>query len=225
MSHDELQFVRAIKTGERLIPARANIMAEDDPDPGISTIFSGWAIRYKTIGHGRRQVLDILLPGDLIGLQSEMTGKMRHSIRAVTEVRVCSLNSARFHDMFTVQPALSEALVATLLVEEHRADTRLLLLGQQRPTERLGWFLLELRERLQRRGEMVDEGFDLPLSYEQLSDTIGVSRSQIGASLRDMKSRGWARLQDRRLTFVDAAKMTRECEYSELPDPSTRTLI
>ena len=225
MSDAELAFVRGTKTGERIVPARVDIMTSGDLNTGIYTLFSGWAFRYMILREGSRQILDIMLPGDLIGLQSPMTGKIRHSIQAITDVTVCHLDGDRFHNMFTIQPALSEALVATMLVEEHRADTRLLLLGRQRPTERLGYFLLELRERLLRRGEAADEGFELPLTYEHLSDTLGVSRSQAGASLRDMHSRGWASLSERRLKFLDAEKMARECEYAPLPDPALRTLI
>lgn len=200
-------------------------MIEGDPASGIATIFSGWAFRYKSLRDGDRQVLDIMLPGDLLGLQSPLTGKLRHSVRAITDVRVCSLDEGHFHDLFKAHPALSEALLATLLVEEQRADARLLLLGRQRPTERLGYFLLELRERLQRRGESVDEGYEIPLTYELLSGALGVSRSQLGASLRDMPLRGWAALTGRRLTFFDVERMAADCEYSCLPDPTLRTLI
>jgi CRP/FNR family transcriptional regulator len=225
MLEDELQSVRETKSGERHYPPRADIMTQGDPDTGICTIFSGWAFRYMTLRGGSRQILDIMLPGDLIGLQSPMTGKIRHSVRTVTNVRVCSLDEARFHNLFKLHPALSEALVATLLVEEQRADTRLLLLGRQRPTERLGYFLLELRERLQRRGEKVDCGYELPLTYAHLGDVIGVSRSQVGSSIRELQSRNWARLSGRSLEFDDVEAMARDCEYCPLPDPATRTLI
>jgi CRP/FNR family transcriptional regulator len=225
MSGPELEFIRKTKLGEREIPARTDIMVKGESHTGIYTLFSGWAFRYMELRSGCRQILDILLPGDLMGLQTPMTGKIRHSIRAITDVRVCSLDGERFHNMFQAHAALAEALVATLLVEEHRADIRLLLLGRQRPTERLGYLLLELRERLQRRGESVDQGFDLPLTYEHLADTIGVSRSQIGASLREMQARDWASLTGRRLAFIDPEAMTAECEYTPLPDPALRTLI
>jgi CRP/FNR family transcriptional regulator len=225
MSEPELAFIRETKTGERVIPARADIMVKGDRGTGIYTLFSGWAVRFMELRDGCRQILDILLPGDLIGLQQEMTGRIRHSIKAITDVRVCNLDGGRFHKMFEAHPALGEALVATLLVEEHRADVRLLLLGRQRPTERLGYLLLESRERLQRRGEKVDDGYDLPLTYEHLADTIGVSRSQIGASLREMHARQWATLSERRLAFINPARMSAECEYSPLPDPVIRTLI
>jgi CRP/FNR family transcriptional regulator, anaerobic regulatory protein len=225
MSYDEVEFIRETKTGERHYPPRTEIMTQGDPDTGIFTIFSGWAYRYMTLRDGCRQILDFMLPGDLIGLQSPMTGKIRHSIRALTDVRVCSLDDHHFHALFSVHPALSEALVATLLMEEQRADTRLLLLGRQRPTERLGYFLLELRERLLRRGNNVADGFEFPLTYEHLRDVLGVSRSQLGSSLREMHARKWASLKGRRLTFLDVEAMARHCEYTELPDPALRALI
>jgi CRP-like cAMP-binding protein len=225
MSDDELKFIKDTKFGERRIPRGADIMVAGDLHTSVYTLFSGWAFRYMMLRNEHRQILDILLPGDLMGLQSPITGKIRHSIQAVTEVRVCDLERGHFHKVFDLHPALSEALVASLLVEEHRADTRLLMLGRQRPTERLGYFLLELRERLKRRGNQTDSSIELPLTYEHLADTLGVSRSQIGLSLRELKSRGWAVLHERRVAFLDAPKMADECEYLPLPDATKKTLI
>lgn len=225
MTEPELEYIRSTKTGERVFPARADIMVKGDRGTGVHTLYSGWAFRYLQLRDGCRQIMDILLPGDLMGLQTPLTGRIRHSVRAITDVKICNLDGGQFHKMFEAHPELGEALLATLLVEEHRSDVRLLLLGRQRPTERLAYLLLELRERLQRRGEMVEDGFDLPLSYEHLADTIGVSRSQIGASLRELQARRWASLKDRRLVFVDPAAMITGCEYNFLPDPALRTLI
>ena len=225
MSPHEIEAVREAKVGERQFPARTDIMVEGEEAIGLYTIFSGWTFRYKELRSGGRQLLDILLPGDLIGLQSEMTGILNHSVKAVTDVRVCRLDGRLFHNLFETQPALMEALVATLLVEEQRADARILLLGRQYPAERLGYFFFELRERLQRRGRSADDSIELPLTYQHLADLVGVSRSQLGASLRELPQRGWAKLVNRRLTFLDPQKMASECEYAPLPDPALRTLI
>ncbi len=52
---------------------------------------SGWAMRTRTMESGGRQVLNFLLPGDLIGLQSAVLGSMQHSVEALTPVVVCAL--------------------------------------------------------------------------------------------------------------------------------------
>jgi CRP/FNR family transcriptional regulator len=225
LAGDELEFVRGIKEAQFERPARTTIFEAGDSAPRLYTLFSGWAFRYLLLGGGARQILDILLPGDLIGLQSPMTGAMRHSVATITEVSLCQLDGAEFRCLFERHPQLSEALVATLLYEENRADRRLLLLGRQRPTQRLAYLLLELHERLAHRGMANGKGFRLPLTYEHLADLVGVSRSQIGASLNELRERGWATLRDGQLELHDREAMARGCSYAQLPDPSIRALI
>ncbi|MFN3727682.1 MAG: Crp/Fnr family transcriptional regulator [Allosphingosinicella sp.] len=217
--------MRSIKTAQPSVPARTDIIHAGTASQSVYTLYSGWAYRYVMLRKGARQILDVLLPGDLIGLQSPLTGKVRHSVRSVTEVELCDLNGSRFKSVFDALPDLAEALVATLLYEEHRADIRLMLLGRQRPTERLAYFLLELRERLMRRGMTDGREFLLPLTYAQLADLIGVSRSQIGASLGDIRDQGWARLRAGRLLFEDVERMADRVCYQALPDPRIRALI
>jgi CRP-like cAMP-binding protein len=127
--------------------------------------------------------------------------------------------------LFDRLPHLSEALVATLLMEENRADRRLTQLGRQRPTQRLGYLLLELHERLVRRGMVSGDMFALPLTYAHLADLAGVSRSQVAASLAELRQRGWADLGRNKLTLLDRQEMARGCLYTCLHDPAGRALI
>lgn len=221
---DELNFVRSIKHDQIDLPERSDIIVAGEPGQ-LYTLYSGWAFRYMMLDGTARQILDIMLPGDLIGLQSPLTGKTRHSVRAITPVSLCVLDGHEFKSLFDDLPELAEALVATLLYEEHRADRRLLMLGRLRSTQRLAYLLLELEDRLGRRGQLKDDSFDLPLSYELLADMIGVSRAQLGASLLDLKHRGWAELERRRLIIHDREAMASACRYSPLPDVHRRALI
>jgi CRP/FNR family transcriptional regulator, anaerobic regulatory protein len=224
-SDAEADFIRAIKIGHQAIAARRDLIREGDDHLSVYTLFSGWAFRYMMLDSGCRQILDILLPGDLVGLQSPLTGRVRRSVRTATAAVVCRLDGDALRALFQEHPSLSEALVTTLLYEEQRADTRLLLLGRQRPTERLGYFLLELRDRLLGREMTSGEAFDLPLSYEQLADAIGVSRSQVGASLGELRRRGWAELRGGRVGFADCDGMAAGCGYVRTPEQEVRTLI
>lgn len=222
---DELDFVRSIKFEQSSFPARMDIVSAGDARPMLFTLFSGWAFRYMMLDGRARQIMDVLLPGDLVGLQSPITGRIRHSVRSITPVSLCLLDGEGFRELFDRYAELSEALVATLLYEEHRADTRLLLLGRLRPTQRLAYLFLELFDRLDRRGHAEPDSCELPLTYEHLADLVGVSRSQVGASLLDLKQRGWATLADGRLTIADRAQMSSSCRYQPLPDPAIRALI
>ncbi|MFC7537255.1 Crp/Fnr family transcriptional regulator [Sphingomonas sp. GCM10030256] len=220
----ELEFVRSVKRDQIDFPARSEIITAGEPGQ-LYTLYSGWAFRYMMLDGTARQILDVMLPGDLIGLQSPLTGQIRHSVRAITSVSLCVLDGHQFKSLFEDLPDLAEALMATLLYEEHRADRRLLMLGRLRSTQRLAYLLLEIEDRLSRRGYLEDDSFELPLSYELMADMIGVSRAQLGASLLDIKHRGWAELDQRRLVIRDRAAMASACRYSALPDVRCRALI
>lgn len=221
----ELDFVRSIKFDQLLVTSGEEVVQAGDTDDRLYTLFSGWAIRYLNITDNARQILDILLPGDLIALQSPITGRVRHCVKAVTDVSLCLLDGASFRDLFACHPDLSEALVATLLFEENRADRRLAILGRLRPTFRLTYALLELRDRLTRRGMADGDAFDLTLTYELMSDLIGVSRAQLGASLKELRERDWARFSPGRVELLRIDQMTAASHYKLLPHPERRALI
>ena len=225
LAGDELKQVRSMKIGQDTVLARTDLLKAGAEKIPVYTIFSGWAYRYIDLRENCRQILDILLPGDLIGLQAPFTGKVRHSVRTLTDVSVCSLDPSGFEVVLAAHPALSEALIATLLMEEHRADMRLMLLGRQRPTERMGYLLLELRDRLSRRGTDVSGGFRLPLTYHHFADLLGISRSQVANSLTELRDRRWATITDKYAIIDNHTAMAGECQYDGLPPASLRALI
>ncbi|MBI1402072.1 MAG: helix-turn-helix domain-containing protein [Porphyrobacter sp.] len=222
----ELDFVRAIKADQVTVAPKTAIIDESNAAADrVFTLFSGWAYRYIRIDERTRQVLDILLPGDLIALQSPITGRTRHRVESITTTSLCLLTGPGFRSLFEEHPALSEALVATLLFDESRADRRLAMVGRLRPTLRLAHFFLELQERLARRGLITGDTFEMPLTYELLADLIGASRAQVGESLRELRDRQWATLTRGRMQIIDRAPMAEACRYEPLPSPELRALI
>ena len=67
-SSQELQFVTHFKTGELNTEKGSTILVEGSHSAHLFTVLSGWAFRYKTLEDGRRQILNFVLPGDLVGL-------------------------------------------------------------------------------------------------------------------------------------------------------------
>lgn len=225
MTDTEVAFITGLKSDHLELGAHDHILRAGETGQRLYTLFSGWAIRYRMRGAKRRQILDFMLPGDLLGLQTPMTGHVTHSVCSITPVSLCVLDGQPFTDVFAQQPELAAALVATFLAEEERADTRLMLLGRQRPTERLGYLLLDLRERLRERGMLSGQHQALPLTYELLADATGMSRSQLAHSLVELREMGWATVQGGGVEFGDVALMASACGYSEPARPENRSIL
>jgi CRP-like cAMP-binding protein len=217
LSEAELPHVAGLKSEHRSFAPRANIIQEGTAGPAVFTLYEGWAYRHKSLAGGGRQILDFLLPGDMIGLHSVFAGRMRHSVTAVTQVSACVLAGYPFETLFEAQPTLTTAMIGALLQDRDRADARLLLLGRQRPTQRLAYLMLETRDRLRARQMGEERACDFPLTYDQMADALGLSRSQLARSLAELRDRGWATLSGGQLLFEDAGRMAGFCGYVRMP--------
>ena len=89
---------------------------------------AGWAFRYKTLEDGRRQILNFLLPGDLLGLQGELLATLPHGVEALTEVNLCAFATDAVPTFFRDLPAIlhgrslllvTHAEVPPQLADEH----------------------------------------------------------------------------------------------------------
>jgi CRP-like cAMP-binding protein len=224
-SADELRFVAEAKQGQYDVAAREVIVDTETNGDKVFSLMAGWAFRYKALPNGERQILDFVLAGDLIGLQAPMLGRLKHGVVALTEATVCEIGSSAVQHLFEVQPALGAALMQTLLIDHERADRRLLLLGRQRPTQRLTYLLLELFERMELRDGVRGDRCALPLTYAHLADALGLSRAQLARSLSELRDRSWARLQGGELQLLEREEMAHYCAYDGSSERQQRALI
>ena len=80
----ELAFVSTFKKGELSVDKGATVLVEGNHSAHLYTVLSGFGFRYKLMADGGRQILNYLLPGDLIGLQGSLMGEMQHSVEALS---------------------------------------------------------------------------------------------------------------------------------------------
>ena len=104
---EELSSINQIKQNHLLLPAGVEIIRAGDPAPELYTLYAGWAFRFKTLPDGRRQILNFLLPGDLVGRQAAMFDAALHGIEALNEVQLCLLPRRQVWTLFGKMPALA----------------------------------------------------------------------------------------------------------------------
>jgi CRP-like cAMP-binding protein len=225
MSEEERDFVAHARMDQAVFGPGETVMAPEAASEVFYTLFEGWAFRYRTLDKGGRQIVAVLLPGDLIGLNVSLGGRAWHGVQTLTAARLCPVRADRFTALFQTHPTMAEVLIQALLLEEELYDRRLVRLGRQRPTQRLSHFMLELRERLLARGAPADDPVEFPLTYQQMMDALGLSRSQLARSLGELRERGWALLGGGRLTFIDPAAMAEFCEFDSGAGSAPRVLI
>ncbi len=225
-SQEELQFVTAMKADHIAVPPRADIIREDEVGGPIYTLFEGWAVRYHRLPSGARQILDILLPGDMIGLSAATLGIVRHSVQALTPVTLCVLDSARLTRLFERHPAFALALLQICAETEQRSDARMTLLGRTKAEQRLAYLMVETFERLRHRG-MVNGGSTcpFPLQRHHLADAAGLSRVHVARTLERLRQRRLAEIQDGVLVLLDRPRLVALAGYRPPRAAGRRAII
>jgi CRP/FNR family transcriptional regulator, anaerobic regulatory protein len=210
----ELTFMGEMKTDHIVIPPRTDIIREDEVGGPVYTLFEGWAIRYHRLPRGDRQILDIVLPGDMIGLASALLGTVKHSVQAVTTATLCVLQGRGFPELFNNHPAFALNLLQTRVEEEQRMDVLLSLLGRSTAEQRIAYLMLETFDRLRQRG-MVNGSSTcpFPLQRRDLADVAGLSRVHVARTLDSLRQRRLAEIQDGTLVLFDRPRLAELARY------------
>lgn len=186
---DELKFVAEFKSAEVVIDRGKTVLLEGAPSSHLYTVLSGWAFRYKMLVDGRRQILNYVLPGDLLGLQGSLLGDMQHSIEAMTPLRLCVFDKTRLIQLFNNHPELALDITWIASREECILDEHLLSIGRRSALERAAYLLAFL----DRKARVIAPDRTpalLPLTQQHLADTLGLSIVHTNKTLRKLQDRG-----------------------------------
>ena len=210
----------------QLTVARGSVLPRSVRAGAIYTLYEGWATRIHELPDGSKQILDFLLPGDLVGLPAALLGRSNQKLEAVTALTLCELDSKHLPVLLRRYPGLASSMLMAQLHEAERADRRLTSVGRMGAAERIAYLMLDLRHRLQQRGVETEPSLPFPLQRMQIADAVGLSKVHVMRALKDLRSHGLALIENRRLVIPNAAKLARLCNYSPAPDvPGGRTLF
>jgi len=165
----------ADRGGHREIAARQNIYRAGEVNDGVLVICDGWAVRFVQLPNGKRQILSLLLPGDLVSPAAILEGQFAFSIQAVTDVRYCSFPFAEVRARIRDNPSLFDVWLRLAAAAQRDADKRLVDLGQRTAQERIAALLVQAMSRCEQRGEFTDDEFPFPLNQQQIADFTGLT--------------------------------------------------
>jgi CRP-like cAMP-binding protein len=198
----ELDFVSQFKTGELSSERGATILVEGMHSAHLFTVLSGWAFRYKLLPDGRRQIMNYVLPGDLLGLQGSLIGEMDHSVEALTPVTLCVFERAKLERLFERHPSLGYDLTWIAAQEERILDEHLLSIGRRTALERTAYLLSFIHQRAKSAG--INGGRRvIPITQQHVADTLGLSLVHTNKTLRKLSDRNLMRWQDKGCEILD----------------------
>lgn len=210
----ELGFVQKFKTGELTVEAGATIVLEKNATPYLYTVLDGWAFRHKSLDDGRRQILNFVFPGDLVGLQLAVLDEMQHTVTALTDTTLCVFQRDEIWTVFKDHPALAFSLTWLAAREEQILDGQILSLGQRTALERLAYLILNLHDRADAVGYAKNQSFETPFTQAHLSDALGFSSAHMMRTLKQLIDRKLIDWTDGRIRILKREELEKVAHYT-----------
>ncbi|MBV9200841.1 MAG: Crp/Fnr family transcriptional regulator [Alphaproteobacteria bacterium] len=183
----EIELLKDMQSAELAVRRHREIVSEGRRYDTLFVLLDGFAARSRVVGNGGRQILNIVLPGDFIGFPGCFFESALYSVSALTKATVSRIPHARLVALFDTYPRLAAKIFWSFSCEAAMYAEHLVDLGRRSALERVAHFLLELHARLQLIGLADDRTYQMPLTQEQMGDTLGLSVPHVNRTLRQLR--------------------------------------
>ncbi|WFL76114.1 Crp/Fnr family transcriptional regulator [Altererythrobacter arenosus] len=209
----QIDYLQDFKRGEMSVEREGMVIEQGQFGPHLYTVLEGVLIRYRTLDDGRRQIVNFVFPGDLIGLQSAFEGPANHAVEALVEARLCMFERKSFPEFIGQHPRLAYDIVWLAAAEETQLEEHLVALGQRTAKERLVYLAVWLVDRAQISG-ISDKGntLTLPITQSQVADMLGLSLVHTNRTLRALLDSGLVEWRPGEIHIPD---MDAACEFAQ----------
>ncbi|KKB76489.1 hypothetical protein VW35_16965 [Devosia soli] len=196
---------RAIESLASLRWSRSDFGTGDaiEPKEGISILSAGWAGHYRELPNRSRQMVSLLLPGDVCDF-AFLTGRVaRLPLTALSPVAVWTLSIETFLSAGHACHSVISAVLAAMETDHAIVEEHLITIGSLSAIERLSRWLLELQFRL----DPVNPTFDLPLSQARIGEYLCLSSVHVNRTFQALRRLQVIETRGKRLSIIEPERL------------------
>lgn len=208
----ELAEMQQQRQCQHMIMPGEYIFMEGDKPGSTFTLQEGWAICFKLLANGQRQILYVALAGDFIGYRNHASEVIDFSVMAVTPCRICSFSQDNIDSLLAKSPQLTHRLIAIQLQQVQTCRNRLSYVGQSQAKLKVAYFLMEIINRLKKRGVNIYKPIKFPLSRVDIADAIGVTSVHLSRVSVELRDEGIVDCRHNRLNVMNLEKLKQLAE-------------
>jgi CRP-like cAMP-binding protein len=188
LSDEEKRALQQAVARTRVINAGENLSAVHEYHCNL--VIEGFACDYLLLPDGRRQIMNLHVPGDFCDLNLLLVSASDHCVGALTRVTVAVIPHHKLLDLAERYPRILLALWRDTLVDAAIARESIANIGRRNAYARIAHLLCEFHLRLQAVGLVRDGSFELPLTQTDIGDATGLSVVHVNRTLQKMRADG-----------------------------------
>ena len=213
LSQEDVNNISQVVKAKKILQRGEFIYHEGDSFKGILAIKSGSAKLVASDQHGNEHMLNILLPGEVLGFDGLSDEKYSCAAIALETTSFCLLPADNMDELFRSVPSLTRELFRHA-GEKMSEDKNQLILSKRPAEERLAYFLISLSERLKRRGFSASE-FKLSLTRQEIGNHLGLALETVSRLLKKFQDDNLILVHNRFITITDQIALKNLLQVSE----------
>jgi CRP-like cAMP-binding protein len=187
----------------KLLRRHEFIVREDDMPRECCVLISGFAMRHKTAGNGGRQIFSIHMRGDAIDLHNSLLGRADHNLEMLSAGEAVFIPLEAIREITLARPALGHAMWLETLVDAAIFREWTLNVGRRDARSRMSHMLCEFAVRLEAVGLAESTGYELPMTQEELADTLALTPIHVSRTLKTLVAEGFVSRTNRSVKIID----------------------
>ncbi len=207
LDEEDRQAILALPYTLKTLESHSYTIREGDPPEACAVLVSGFAFRQKLTGDGARQIVAVHIPGEPLDFQSLFLDVADHNVQTLTRAEVAFIPRIELQKLARSRPSVAHAILVMILVEASIFREWVLNVGRRDSRARLAHLLCEFAIRLEAQGLADENGYELPMTQEQLADALGLTSVHVNRTIMALEAEGFIDRDKRRVRFPDWRRM------------------
>lgn len=207
LSQHDRDLLQDLEKSSTAVSAGTHLREGGQAYDDLFVLSEGWLYSFTILPDGRRQVLQVFVPGDIVGIYDTPFAHATHDLAAATDAVVCPFPKDGLDPIFSESPALTGLMFTFALIDQAVFLDRLRALGRMDAVTRVGHFLFTVISRLRLTDHDTENGHYFPLTQSDVADATGLTNVSVSKAASVLREKGFAHWSNRRLTILDETRL------------------
>ena len=201
LSQQEVEDLSQVVKTNKVLQKGEYIYRQGDVFSRLVAIKSGTAKLVNYDAQGNEHILNVLLPGELVGFDGLYQDKYNCSVIALEQMSYCELPAEKIDDVCSHIPGITRELFKHSSEAINESQNRVVT-NKSSAGGKLAIFLISLSDRLKKRGFSSVE-FNIPLTRQEMGDHLGLTFETVSRTLQLLQDKGFIRVQRKFIEIKD----------------------
>ena len=213
LNDEECAAVAALPTSQMDVRANHDFVRLGEAVEYACLVERGLVGRSGQTEDGKRQFVSVHVPGEMVDLHSLMVPQADAALNALTHSTVFRVPHSALREVRLLYPAVAGAFWRDCVVQAGIVAQWLVNVGRRDARSRLAHLLCEMALRYARIGGQPANGYELPMTQEQLADALGLTSVHVNRTLMGLRDSDLVAVSRNMVTIHDWAGLALVGEF------------